>query len=76
MITTLEVFGLNEGYMNCVGHWPTWEKDQEKANGKKKKAAKKPAGKTSYMDRQRQLHAEKTGTKAIKPTHFDLDPLR
>jgi hypothetical protein len=59
MITTLEIFGLNEGYMNCVGHWPTWEKDQEKANGKKKKTAKKTAGKLSYMDKKRKEHAEK-----------------
>jgi len=55
MITTLEMFGLQDGYMDLVGHWATWEKDQEKLNNKNKKkgGAKKPAAKTSYMDRQR-----------------------
>jgi hypothetical protein len=27
MITTLEMFGLVEGYMGGAGHWATWEKD-------------------------------------------------
>ena len=60
MITTLEMFGLQDGYMDLVGHWATWEKDQEKLNNKNKKkgGAKKPAAKTSYMDRQRQAYAE------------------
>jgi hypothetical protein len=78
LITTLEMFGLVEGYMECVGHWSTWEKDQEKINknNKKKGGAKKPQAKTSFMDRQKALHqAEKYGV-AKKPTHFDLQPIK
>lgn len=79
MITTLEMFGLIPGYMGGAGHWATWEEDQAKLLKKGKGGKKAKGGKVaakSFMDKKREaFQAEKAGV-VVKPTHFDLEPLR
>jgi hypothetical protein len=82
MISTLEMFGLCDGYMSGKGHFPNWEKEQGEKNkrgqkGKKKggPAAKKGGGGGKLADR-RAAAAARQGKVQEKPTHFDLDPLR
>jgi hypothetical protein len=80
LITTLEMFGLEKNYMTGTGHFPTWERDQQ-ANAKNKKAktkkqAAKKAGKQDALAARKAKYQADKGGEAVKPTHFDLEPIR
>lgn len=81
MLSTLEFFGLPKGYMEGVGHFPTWgreKKDDKGAAARKRTAAKnqkqkKAGGAAAVLARMRKERG--IGEKAdedVKPTHFDI----
>lgn len=76
MLSTLQFFGLNEGYMEGIGHFPNWgkEKNDRKAQRKKQlqknKTAARPNKKILEMKKKKGL--DKKGEEDVKPTHFDI----
>ena len=80
MITTLEMFGLINDYMIGKGHFATWEKDQlekgKRGKGKGKKVVAKKKGGGGVLEKRRQEAADRKGKSEVKPTHFDLGPLK
>jgi len=77
LISTLNLFGLPEKYMEGEGHFADLGKksEEEKAKAKKRSIAKKIKEK---KESQRKKFADRRGKKADgleKPTYFDLKPL-
>ena len=76
LLTTLQFFGLNEGYMEGKGHFPNWgkEKNDKKAQRKKQlqknKQTSRPNKKILEMKKKKGL--DKKGDEDVKPTHFDI----
>lgn len=84
LMSTLGFFGLPKGYMNGVGHFPMWGKEnkddklaaqRKRAAAAKGKGAKKPGGgaaaaKIKQLQKARGIGKEKE--EDVKPTHFDI----
>lgn len=82
MLTTLEIFGLPEKYIEGFGHFPNWgkeKKDDKQAAAKKRAIAakmknKKTSGALERMRKERGLDNKKEEDQ--RPTHFDLQPFQ
>ena len=80
MLTTLEIFGLPEKYMDGNGHFPDWgkEKKEDKALAMRKRQiaqkmkGKKPSAAMAKLKKDRGF--DKKNEEEQKPTHFDLGP--
>lgn len=77
MVTTLEMFGLPKKYMSGGGHHLDWKtKADGDSKNKKKAAAKKKKQKLNKLQQLRLAKGIGVEEAAVKPTHFDLEPLR
>lgn len=78
MLSTLEFFGLQKGYMEGKGHFPNWGKEKKgdkmaaarKKQLQKNQKTKKPNAKIQAMKAARGL--DKKEEEDVKPTHFDI----
>jgi hypothetical protein len=78
MLSTLEIFGLPENYMEGNGHFPNWGKEKKddkmalakkRAMAQKQKKQKKSAA-IEALRKKQGLGTTKDDNQ--KPTHFDL----
>lgn len=80
MLTTLEIFGLPEKYMDGNGHFPNWgkeKKDDKAAAARKRAIASKMKNKKQNTAMEKVRKAKGLDNKKKeeeKPTHFDLAP--
>jgi hypothetical protein len=79
LISTLEIFGLPQHYMDGNGHFPDWGKDSNDRLAAAKKRAlaskqkqKKQSAALAKLKQARGLDQKEETDK--KPTHFDLAP--
>jgi hypothetical protein len=77
LLSTLEFFGLPKGYMEGVGHFPTWGKDKKDDRGaaarkraQKNQKQKKPNAAIRKLRQERGLDVGQQ--EDVKPTHFDI----
>lgn len=79
IITTLEMFGLPERYMEGNGHFPDWGQEKQNdrlAAAKKRALASKNKNKkvNAALTRLKQQRGLDKKEEDVKPTHFDLSP--
>ena len=80
MISTLEIFGLPENYMEGNGHFPDWgkeKKDDKLAAARQKQIASKMKQKKTnqaLVNLRKAKGFDKKNQEEQKPTHFDLAP--
>jgi len=74
MMTTLEIYGLEKGYLEGRGHHNDWTKDSGQNKDKKKGKGKKDTKKRSFNSIAKKLGKEVA--EDIRPTYFDLKPFR
>jgi len=77
MLSTLEFFGLPNGYMLGKGHFPLWGKDKkdDKLAARKKALAQKNSKKpkqTAAAKLKKERGLDQKVMEDIKPTHFDI----
>lgn len=72
LISTLELFGLEKGYLEGRGHHNDWSRDTAQSKDKKKGKTKKDAKKRSMNSLAKRLGAK--DTEATRPIYFDLKP--
>jgi len=74
MMTTLEIYGLEKGYLEGRGHHNDWTKDAGNKNDKKKGKGKKDTKKRSFNSIAKKLGKEVA--EDTRPIYFDLKPFR
>jgi hypothetical protein len=82
LVSTLQMFGLVDGYMEGEGHFPDWDKkgaDDKLKQAKKRTIAKKIKEKKEsiQMQKLRAIAKKKTEKEEKKkPEYFDLEPFQ
>lgn len=76
MISTLEIFGLPQDYLNGGGHFANWSKEKAEGKDKKKAKAKKVNKQQAKMAAIRAKQGFAGKQEEQRPTHFDLQPIQ
>lgn len=71
-MSTLEIYGLDKGYLEGRGHHNDWTKDANNSKDKKKGKGKKDTKKRSFNSIAKKLGKEVA--EDVRPQHFDLKP--